>query len=1402
MFYFQNRMNSPKWPCIFPRRNFYSIPHFGIFGGILKSLVVLLFLLCDSNISSVHALKPKITFDRLTIEDGLSQSTVRAILQDRKGFMWFGTSDGLNRYDGYNFKIFKTDPEDSSTISHNHILAIYEDSEGILWIGTWNGLNKYDHDNETFTRHSHDINNPRSISHYFVTCILEDYAGNLWIGTEGGLDVFDRNTETCTQYLYNPSDPGKSRIKNITFLYEDSQKHLWVCTEEDGLIRFDYKSGEIKQYKNDPGDPESISSNNVDSICEDLTGNFWVATDDRGINYFDPTTEKFIRFRHDPDNPESISSDKFGSIYIDSQSNLWAGTDGGGLNLYDKNTGRFYHYKSDIYDPTSLSNNTILSIYEDKAGILWIGTFNNGLNKLDLMAKSFGHYSFHFPVVNRYEVNNIVSAICEDDSGNIWLGTDGGGLILFDRIHDVFNRFTVKSGKQSFPNDDVILSIYEDRLGVLWLGTYTGGLNAYDPKTDQITQYRHDSKNPNCIGSDFIRTISEDENGNLWLGTIEGGLNVYNRKTGKFTRYLNNPEDQSSISENIVSSFLIDSKGSIWVGTWSGGLNKFDKKTEKFIRYMYDPDNPNSLSQDNVSSIYEDSSGTLWIGTGGGLNKFNPQDGTFYKYTEKNGLPNNVINGILEDNDHNLWLSTSKGLSKFDPADDSFRNYTSQDGLQGDEYNIGAYFKCKDGNLIFGGKNGFNIFNPVSIRDNNYVSPIVFTDLQIFNKSVSIGLNNEGRIILHKSITYTSDLLLSYRDYVFSFEFVSLHYSNPQNNQYAYIMDGFENEWNYVGNRNFATYTNLPPGKYIFRVKGTNSDGIWNEKGTSIHIKVTPPFWKTVWFRATGICVLLLLTFILHRLITENIKKRNRELEEHNIQLNKLISDRKNAEIALLESEEKYRSVIENANVIILVVQDGVMKFINTVTNKITGYLNEELIGKPFVDLIHYDDRKMVIERHKKRLKGEDIIDLYTFRIVSKSGQIKWLEIKAVKILWEKRPATLNFITDITEQKQLESQFIQAQKMEIVGRLAGGVAHDFNNMLTVINGNAELALMALKPDNPLYKDIREIKITADRAANLTRQLLAFSRKQIIEPKILNLNTTLVEMDKMLRRLIGEDIELQTLPADNLWLVKADSGQIEQVLTNLIVNARDAISGTGKITIEMSNVALDNEYARQHSEVKPGEYIMIAVSDTGSGMDEEIKAHIFEPFFTTKEKDKGTGLGLATCYGIVKQNEGHICVESEPKHGTTIKIFLPKAEGQNAEMQKRPELSDTPHGSGTILFVEDENTVRSLVARILKNKGYTILEAPNGEEALIIAEDIKSGSIDLLITDVVMPKMGGKELSVQIGKIHPDIKILFISGYTDNSIIRQGILNRGISFLQKPFTPAGLLQKVNEILGES
>jgi PAS domain S-box-containing protein len=511
------------------------------------------------------------------------------------------------------------------------------------------------------------------------------------------------------------------------------------------------------------------------------------------------------------------------------------------------------------------------------------------------------------------------------------------------------------------------------------------------------------------------------------------------------------------------------------------------------------------------------------------------------------------------------------------------------------------------------------------------------------------------------------------------------------------------------------------------------------------------------------------------------------------------ITKHRKADEALRESEEKYRLVLENAYDAIFIGQDEVVKFPNPKTQEMSGYSAEELAKLPFISLVHPEDKDMVLDRYMRWMKGEEPPATFDFRIINKAGEELWVELNTTAVSWNKRPATLNILRDITQQKKLEAQLLQSQKMEAIGTLAGGVAHDFNNLLTAILGYAELSLMGLGKDNPVREEIEEIKKAGNSAASLIRQLLAFSRKQIIQPKIVDLNEFLSGMEKMLGRLLGEDVELLAIPEPALWQVEADPGQMEQVIMNLAVNARDAMPMGGKLTIETANMDLDENYFREHGiEKQPGSYVMLAVSDTGSGMDKETQEHIFEPFFTTKEIDKGTGLGLSTVYGIVKQNNGFIWVYSEPGQGTTFKIYLPKVKGDVEAVEKERTPVVKLDGSETVLIVEDDDGLRKLAQNVLQQHGYRVLTAENGEDALKVSE-AHDGSIDLMITDVVMPKMGGRETAERLQPLYPRMKVIYMSGYTDNAIVHHGVLASGLNFLEKPFSPKGLARKVREVL---
>ncbi len=809
-----------------------------------------------------------VQFEHLSVEKGLSQNTVWSVFRDDRGFLWLGTADGLNRYDGYKFKVFRNDPNDPTSISANRVYSICQDKSGTLWVGTYGGgLNKYEPETESFVHYRYNPHDSCSLSDDEVLIIYEDRSNILWIGTEGGgLNKFDAQTKKFKRYRSDPNNTFSISDDEVQSVFEDHLGILWIGTKRGGLNNFNTETEKFICYKNKISDPQSISNDEILSICEDRFGNLWIGTGNGGLNKFNRATGTFTRFLYDFNDPYSVSANRIFSILEDDSDNLWIGTMGGGLNKLLRDRNQFIYYLPDELNPSSINSSGIFSLFQDKTGILWIGTYGGGVNKLDNTKGRFKLYR-HNPNDKNSISNSVIFSICEDKSGDIWIGT-GDGLNRINRNKGIISVYKNNPANPNSLSDDEVISIYEDKEGVLWIGTYGGGLNRFDRERNQFVHFKKIPNNPYSISNNEIFSIYEDNSGSLWIGTFGGGLNLFDRKTNRFIHYRHNPDDQFTISTDKIFSIFEDSYGNLWIGTDSGGLNRFDRRENKFIRYTHNPNDPNSLSNDAIFSIYESRSGDLWIGThGGGLNKFIRSEEIFEHIRLKDGLPNDVVYGVLEDDFGNLWLSTNKGLSKFNPRTKSFRNFDASDGLQGNEFNQGAYCKSKTGEFIFGGPNGFNIFHPDSIKNNHHRPEIIITDFQLLHKRVSIGYDSTwGRSILKKSITETEQIELNHDDNVISFEFTALDFRNPEKNRYAYILEGFDKEWNYTdATRRFVTYTNLNPGEYIFKVKGTNNDGIWSEKGISLKLIIKPPWFATIWAYISYAVIIILIVFLIRQ---------------------------------------------------------------------------------------------------------------------------------------------------------------------------------------------------------------------------------------------------------------------------------------------------------------------------------------------------------------------------------------------------------------------------------------------------------------------------------------------------------------------------------------------------------
>ncbi|MCW3117995.1 MAG: response regulator, partial [Chitinophagaceae bacterium] len=806
-------------------------------------------------------------FEHLDLNNGLSQNNVMCILQGSRGFMWFGTRDGLNKYDGYKFTTYKNVAKDSNSINNNFITGMVEDAEGIIWIATrGGGLNRYDKQKEAFTHFTNKPENKNSITSDLLTGLSKDSEGNLWINTESGLAYFEPRQNRFTRYDVD-----------ARYVFEDKEHRVWVGTFENGLSLFDKKTKTFTHFRYDKNDSSSLSNNNVSVIFEDSKRRLWVGTFGGGLNLFDRSTGKFRRFMHEKHNSNSLPADAVFTIAEDDIGNLWIGTENGGLSIYNPDTRIFQNYQHDEIDNNSISHNSIDIICKDKNDNMWIGTFAGGVNIVNKNSNKFEHYK-HTLAKNSLNNNNVLSMV-ENTAGKIWIGTDGGGLNLFDPATKNFTHFLHAEGNKNSICGDYVLSVCEDHQGNVWVGTWNDGVTVFNPQKNTYKHFKNDPADASSLSCNNGWVIFEDRDRNIWIGTYNGGLNLYNPLNNSFTRF----EDNSgNLRTRKISAITEDSKGNLLIGTDGGGLQFFNKKTRSFTGFLHSEDK-NSLSDNRVCYMYEDKSGNLWVATRVGLDYFDTNKKIFTTYTTADGLPNDVILGLLEDAKGNLWISTNKGLSRFDLANKTFRNFGVEDGLQSNEFKMGAVCKSASGALYFGGINGFNKFYPEKIKEDPFEPPLVLTDFQIFNKRVPIAKDANDPSPLKTNITETKVITLPYKSSVISFEFASLIYSTTEKKNYAYMLEGFDKNWNEIGTNRTATYTNLDPGKYIFKVKGLNNEGGWSTRTISVQLIIRPPFWLTWWFRMIAILAIAgsVLAFYLFRI---NIIKRQRENLERKVQ--------------------------------------------------------------------------------------------------------------------------------------------------------------------------------------------------------------------------------------------------------------------------------------------------------------------------------------------------------------------------------------------------------------------------------------------------------------------------------------------------------------------------------------
>lgn len=798
---------------------------------------------------------------------GLSQNMVNCIMQDERGFLWFGTWDGLNRFDGYTFLIFNK----QNGMSNPTVNTLLQDDEGIIWIGTQDGLNRFDRNTNTFITYKNIPGESNSLSNNTINHIYQDHKGVLWISTVQGLNKLDKENNVYTRYSFNIAGADSIRTNWINKVIQDDKGLFWIATRF-GMFSYNDSTHTFTPYFHDEGDPLSISNNNINDIYCDHSGRLWVGTQ-QGFNLLLDDHSGFRHYFHNHNNTSSISNNVVNAIFEDSRGMFWIGTREK-LNLFDPMQDRFTSF-SHSGKNTSISNDDIRCILEDDMGSVWVGTYN-GANKVKLGLSKFNYYH-RDPTSPNSLSSDIIHTIFKDDDGKIWLGT-GKGLNIFDRESGKYFRLNHKLDPYTNLNEERVRALFKDSQGKVWIGTNSFGLLRYDPVTGKFDNFTNRPDDPYSLNGNGILCVLEDYKGYIWVGTNRG-LNSFHPDSIGMRSWMHDPRDPKSLSHNQVWTMYQDSKNQLWFGT-NNGLALYNPDENNFTSYTYKPEDPNSISANAVFGIYEDSKGNYWFGTmGGGLNHFDPQTQKFTSYTEENGLPNNVVYMALEDKQGNLWLTTNWGMSKFNPATKEIINFDIHDGLQGNEFNGGAWYHATDGEMFFGGMDGFNSFIPEEIKQNESPPRLAITSFKILNEPMTREFNNGDTI------------RLGYDDNFFSIEFSALDFTNPAKNMYSYILEGYEEEWNNRdADRRVAEYTRVEPGSYVFRVRGSNNDGIWNNEGISLNIIILPPWWDTLLFRIMfgAIIFALLWTFVYWRIRTI---KRKHEVDKKVLAIEKELFD-------------------------------------------------------------------------------------------------------------------------------------------------------------------------------------------------------------------------------------------------------------------------------------------------------------------------------------------------------------------------------------------------------------------------------------------------------------------------------------------------------------------------------
>jgi signal transduction histidine kinase/ligand-binding sensor domain-containing protein/DNA-binding response OmpR family regulator len=961
------------------------------------------FLLWLSLLIGVEGVKAQsdINFTAITAKEGLPSNTVNAVIKDKYGLMWFATSNGLSKFDGSNLTVYRHETGNPHTLPTNEVLSLYEDRHGTLWVGTSSGgICFYDRKADCFAAYKTknvlpDLENLSARSFY------HDHQDKLWIGTYGNLLIIDLKTSQITARPVTQrtgNEPGSFVILSIL---EDSRHRMWLGSNK-GLYLYDRVTDRFKGFVHNDADASSLSNDAVKIITEDTNGNIWVGTQN-GLNKW-LSNGRFKVFLASPDDIHTIKNNVIFALGSDSYGKLWVGTEKG-LDIYDPATNSFQHHTTNPRDIFSIRNKSIRSIYIDPAGIYWIGTFRGGVFKYDKIqalfdlkqSNSFDPQGLNSPLVN---------AFADYKDGRVFLGTDGGGLSLFDKSTRLFKRYPFKNKADGKIAAAVILSLYTDNSGNLWIGTYMDGLFCLNPSTGNYKQFTADGSS-NGLANNNVSAITQDGNGKIWIGTIGAGVSIYDPATGKF-EYFNKKATSGPLPPTPLNDFINTitrgPNGDIWIGSTGTGIAVYHTSSGKVSHYNKAK---NNLSDDIIQCLYIAKDGSVWVGTNQGLSFFDAKTKKFITYTEKHGLANASIKAVIEDDRGLLWLSTDRGITSFDRSQKTFRNFTNENGVQQGSFLRGAGIKTSGGDIYFGGEEGFNFFNPALLPDASAPARVLFTDLKINNVTVTPGED----AAIQQQIGISKEIQLKYGQN-FSIGYVALDFTSPMQNHYAYKLEGFDNDWNYVRKTRVANYTNIDPGEYIFKVKADNNDKFSNNVISSIKIVVSPPFWRTSFAYFVYAALFCLLLFWIRQRGINNLKQQFAR-EQEDLRVEQLIETQRREAAQLHELDKEKIQFLTNLShefrTPISLIAAPVEKLIG---QKLGSGVNDELnvINRNIRRLLNLvnqllDFRKMEEHQLKLNLTAADVITFInetaeSFKDIATKKQIS-LEIKNSRPHWQ-----------------------------------------------------------------------------------------------------------------------------------------------------------------------------------------------------------------------------------------------------------------------------------------------------------------------------------------------------------------------------------------------------------------